>query len=417
MLTLNLQIFAQVYNTLTNNVSPGHSLSAENKTYYDMILLDEAAPMLVHDQFGQRRPIPAKEGDTINFRKYSSLGKALTPLVEGVTPDGQALNVSAVTATVSQYGGYVILSDLLDLMAIDNNIVEATKLIGRQAGLTLDTITRNIINAGTNVIYASKWNGATETPCVASPQMDKTSVLKVETIERAVAKLKALNAPTIDGSHYVGIVHPYTVYQLRRDPEWIDSHKYASPEELFNGEIGRIAGVRFVETSEALIKRSADLASDSHTLTLNGAISAGAATTFSFDGGTVAGSALVGRKLKVGTNIVTVTANTTSAVTFASTTLAATADNTTIYPADLTDDDSSVFCSLIVGKDAYGVTEVEGGGMQTIIKQKGSSGVGDALDQRSSVGWKAIKTAKILDDTRMVRIESTSARFPTTAAN
>lgn len=341
MFNLNLQLFAQVYNTLTNNVAPGHALSAENKVYYDMLLLDEAGPMLVHDQFGQKRPIPANEGKTINFRKYSSLGKALTPLTEGITPDGQALNVSAITAEVSQYGGYVILTDVLELMAIDNNIVEATKLIGRQAGLTLDTVTRNIINAGTNVIYASKWNGATETPCTAAAQMDKTSVLKVETIERAVAKLKALNAPTIDGSYYVGIVHPYTVYQLRRDPEWIDAHKYAAPEELFNGEIGRIAGVRFVETSEALIK---------------------AGTSY-------------------------------------------------------TSDNSSAFCTLIVGKDAYGVTEVEGGGLQTIVKQKGSSGVADALDQRSSVGWKAIKTAKILDDTRMVRIESTSSRFQTAAAN
>jgi N4-gp56 family major capsid protein len=40
------------------------------------------------------------------------------------------------------------------LTAIDNNLVQATKLLGQQAGRTLDTITREELNGGTNVIYS-----------------------------------------------------------------------------------------------------------------------------------------------------------------------------------------------------------------------------------------------------------------------
>ena len=124
-----LQRFA---NELQTTLLPG--LSAEMKTFYDMTLIDEAQANLVHDQFGQKRPIPKNGGKKIEFRKYASLPKALQPLTEGVTPDGKKLSVSTVEAEVNQYGDYVCLSDVLDLTAIDNNALEATKVIGRQIG-------------------------------------------------------------------------------------------------------------------------------------------------------------------------------------------------------------------------------------------------------------------------------------------
>lgn len=111
-------------------------------------------PKLVHDQFGQEKPIPKGKGKTIEFRRYSPLPKALTPLVEGVTPQGSSLNVDVkLTATIKQYGDYITISDMLDLTAIDDNLVQATELLGDQSGETLDTIVRDIINGGTNVLY------------------------------------------------------------------------------------------------------------------------------------------------------------------------------------------------------------------------------------------------------------------------
>lgn len=408
---LYLQLFANHVNVTTDDgtVDPYNDLSPEMKTFYDMTLIDEASANLVHDQFGQKRPIPQGRGKTIEFRKFAPLNKALIPLTEGVTPDGDNLSVSAITATVAQYGSYITQSDVLELTALDNTILEATKLLGRQAGLTLDTVTRNILNAGTNVTYASKWSGSTEIPVSSRAALDATAVLKVDTVNQVVAKLRAVNAPTINGD-YVAIIHPYVAYDLMRDPEWIESHKYAEPGNLYEGEIGKIGGVRFVQSTEALVVDGADLASDAHTLSINHAQGyTGAITSVAFDGGTVATDGLNGRYIRINNKVVLVTDSDSSSITFASTNFGDIADNTVIYP--VASAGGNVFCSLFIADGAYGVTEITGGGLQTIVKQKGSAGTADPLDQRSSVGWKAIKTAKILIGDYLVRVESVSPRF------
>lgn len=410
-LMFNIQLFAnEVQTTLLSG------LSNEMKTFYDMTLIDEAQAALVHDQFGQKRPIPANGGKTIEFRKFAALAKATTPLTEGVTPDGKKLSVSKIEASVSQYGDYITQSDVLELTALDNTVLEATKLLGRQAGATLDTVTRNVMQSGANVMYADKVVSNTATAVSVRYALDATAVLTVELIQRAVTHLRAQNTPTIDGK-YVAIIHPYAAYDLMRDKEWIDAHKYAQPTNLYDGEIGEIAGVRFVQTTEAKIYRGDDLASNARTLIINEASGySGAITSVTFDGGTVAADALIGRYIIINGVKVLVTDNTTSTITFASTNFGAVADNTVIYPGEGGAGGISVFGTLLLGADAYGVTEISGGGLQTIVKQKGSAGTADPLDQRSSVGWKGIKTAEILVENYMLRLESCSARFSSTAA-
>lgn len=313
---LNLQLFADP----NTNITSDSGLSAENKTFYDMTLIDEASANLVHDQFGQKKPIPAGNGKTVNFRKFASLPKAITPITEGVTPNGKKLTVTIVEATVAQYGDYVTLSDMLDLTAIDPVVVEATKVVGRQAGLTLDTITRNVLHGGKNVFYAPKADG---TVVSSRSALDETCKITVDAVKKVVAYLKKSNAPKING-YYVGIIHPYAAYDLMSDNEWKYPHQYQDTENIYNGEIGSIAGVRFVESSEAKI----------------------------YEGG--------------------------------------------------------VFGTLIIGDGAYGVTEITGGGLETIVKQLGSAGSADPLNQRSTVGWKATKTAEILVEPYMARIEHKS---------
>ena len=250
----DLQLFADLNTNTTGSNTTGNDLSAEMKTFYDMTLIDEAGPQLVHSQFGQKRPIPKGSGKTIEFRKFSPLPKATTALTEGVTPDGGKLNVSTVTATVGQYGYYIVQSDMLELTALDNTILEATQLLGKQAGNTLDTIVRNVLIGCPNVNYCPKISGGAETAVTSRSAMDTTSQLTVDVVQQVVAKLRANNAPTIDGD-YAAINHPYVAYDLMRDPEWIDAHKYAQPENLYAGEIGKVAGVRFVQTTEAKVWR------------------------------------------------------------------------------------------------------------------------------------------------------------------
>ena len=406
----DIQLFADSVQT-----TGAAGLSAEMKTFYDMALIDEAQANLVHDQFGQKRPIPANGGKIIEFRKFAPLAKATTPLTEGVTPDGKQLSVSTVSAAVSQYGDYITQSDMLELTALDNTILESAKLLGRQAGATLDTVVRNVMHSGTNVMYAEKSTASGTEEVKKREALDKSCKITVELIQRAVAKLRAQNAPPINGK-YVGIIHPYVAYDLMRDSEWIDAHKYAQPENLYEGEIGEIAGVRFVQTTEAKIYCGADLAGDSRTLSVNNASGyTGSVSAVKFDGGTVAENALAGRYILLNGVRAKVTANTADTLTIEAADFGTVADNSVIYPGEGGADGLAVFGTLILGDGAYGVTEVTGGGLEIIVKQRGSSGAADPLDQRSSVGWKALKTAELLIENYLLRIESVSPKFSASA--
>lgn len=415
----HIQLFAGDEPILNPNGTNSPGLSEENKTFYDRALLEEAGPNLIHAQFGQKRPIPKSGGKRIQFRKYAALPKALKPLTEGITPSGRSLNVTAVEAEVNQYGDYVTLTDVLDLTAIDNNVLEATKAIGRQAGLTLDTITRNVLHSGTNVYYCPHIDPATgaKTAINDRAELDGSCPLTVDVVKRVAAILKAANAPKINGN-YVAIIHPLASYDLMSDEHWEEMNKYTTPEAQFEGEIGRIAGVRFIESSEAMVHLGADLASDSATLLVNksGGYS-GVISSIAFDGGTVAADALVGREINIGGVSAMVTANTANTLTIDPTDFGTVADNAVIYPGEGGKEGVAVFGTLFIADGAYGVTEVAGGGLKTIIKQLGSAGTGDPLDQRSTVGWKALQTAEILMEPYMIRVESTSAMDDSAKAN
>lgn len=390
------------------NVTTDAALSDEMKTYYSDYLIDMAEPELVHDQFGQKKPIPKNNGKNIEFRKYDSLPKALVPLTEGVTPSGKKLSVSTVTATVAQYGDYVELSDILLLTAIDNNLVEATELLGSQAGRTLDTITREVLNGGTNVQYGANAVQARYNLVGGDATPANNHYLTVDCIKRAVRTLKVFNTPKIDGN-YVAIIHPDCSYDLMSDPEWKYPHQYVDTENIYQGEIGMIAGVRFVETTEAKVFHAANLAGDDRTLAVNGAVSA--STTVNFDGGTVSAHDLKGRTLQFydatnGWQVGEVSDNTASAITLkAALTIA---DNAVIYPGEAGRGGRDVYSTLVLGANAYGVTELTGGGLQHIVKQLGSGGTTDPLNQRATAGWKATKTAERLVEQYMVRIETAS---------
>lgn len=427
---LNLQLFADVINVTEDmgQSSPGPNvLSNEMRIYYEKRLIDFAEPNLVHDQFGDKYPIPKNGGKTIEFRKYAPLPKRLTPLVEGVTPDGQALDVSTITATVNQYGGYVKITDMLDMTAIDNNLLQATKLLGGQAGRTSDTITRDILAAGTNVMYAPKVAGGVETEVTSRADLDTTALLTRNLIFKAAAKLKSQNANPIDDA-FVAIVHPNVAADLMISDQWLDVHKYAQPENIYKGEIGKLGGVRFVESTEAKIfgpsfgaglerytlKTALD-GTGSQTIAVTEAISADEATA-------ITAAITAGRNtIYVGGKAATLSAVTAGAAGSATFTTTANVKSVSagaaVYGAGAASDGSSVYATLVIGAAAYGVTEVSGGGLTSIIKQLGSAGSADPLNQRATSGWKLVKTAEILVQQNMVRIEHCSAVGPTEAAN
>jgi N4-gp56 family major capsid protein len=226
------------------------SLSPEIKTFYDRTLLERALPTLVHAQFAQRRPLGRAQGKTIEFRKFTPLtvDASLTALTEGVTPAGNDLNATAITAAINQYGDFIQGSDLLDLTAIDPVLTETAELLGEQAGLWIDRVIREVLMAGTTVQRVG--GGA------ARVNIGAANILTVTEIRRAIRTLKANNIKGVAGtrgSDYVAFVHPRTIYDLQSDTAWRNPHEYQDTEAIYNGEIGRLYGCRFIESTEAKV--------------------------------------------------------------------------------------------------------------------------------------------------------------------
>jgi N4-gp56 family major capsid protein len=397
------------------NKTTDSALSDEMKTFYSKYLIENAKAVLIHDQFGQTRDIPQGSGKTVEFRKYAPYPKALTPLAEGVTPAGRKLSVSTITATVSQYGDYTEISDVLKLTAIDNNILEATKLHAQQAGETLDTVTREILNGGENRQFANNQVAARYLLVGGDATETNNHYLNVEAVRRGVRNLKNNKAKKING-YYVGIIHPDTAFDLMGDDDWVAASEYAGSGQIFEGEIGKIHGVRFVETTEAKIFHAADLVAEgstneARTLTVaaynNKVITIGEALS------DAEATALAGRKIIIDGYLYTVASAATGAAGEATVTITEVpthdpANGDVIYPGEAGAAGRDVYSTLLLGSDAYGITKVTGGGLETIVKQLGSAGTADALNQRATVGWKAIKTAVILVDSYMLRIETAS---------
>lgn len=263
---LNLQLFAgagslinatTAYVTNDSNEAAGafsspNTLSPTMKTYYDTELLENARSNLIFAQFGRKQGLPANKGRTVEWRKWNTLPNAPT-LSEGIVPSGQKMGMTTLTASLQQYGMFVAITDLLDLHAIDNVLLGATEELGASAGETQDILIRNVLQQATNVIYCDTVaSGASTAVSAYTGMAADNNRLTPDMVNKAFTWLKKCKAPTINGK-YVAILHPSVSYDLRSSTDWIEAHKYAATTEIFNGEIGELHNVRFVESTNAKI--------------------------------------------------------------------------------------------------------------------------------------------------------------------
>ena len=235
-------------------------IPAEVNNFYDKVLLFRAVPSFVHNRFAQIRDIPRKSGtNVIKFRRYGNLAAATTALSEGITPSGSQLSITDVTATALQYGDYVTITDIVDMQSFDPVLTETAEILGDQVGDTLDQLCRDVIAAGSTVQYAAS----------ASARTDITTAMKLNRAEtkEAVRTLKGNNTKPIlsmvnpstgynttpIGRTFVGIVHPDTTFDLDDATGWIPVEKYPNKSNVMPDEVGALAGVRFIETTNAKI--------------------------------------------------------------------------------------------------------------------------------------------------------------------
>ena len=392
------------YTNTTANTVTGTDL---NKTYYDRQLLESAKTRFVHASFGQTRTIPKNNGKRVEFRRWNifDANDALKALEEGVTPNGQALSQSTVEARVNQYGAYVEVSDLLDLTAYDQVIADSAELLGEQLGTVVEWVTRDAMCSGSNVQRA---NGKT-----SRTELTSADKLTVDEIRKAVRTLKRAKArPFNDGSrkpHFICICSPEATYDLQSDPLWQDVSKYSNAEQIYSGEIGRLFGVVFVESTEAKIFKQSvynvakTSTQESEYLKLKNTPTPEELAYYS----------RIGSIIYINDKPTSVSSYDAETNTLTLTTPATVNAGDIVYTKDAGEIDPSTYAAmdvhatLVFGKDAYGIVDVEGNGaLEIIIKPHGSSGTADPLNQRGTVGAKvAAYTATILNDLWMLRIE------------
>ena len=236
-------------------------ISAEVNNFYDRALLEQAIPAFVHNRWAQVRDLPAGSGtDTVKFRRYGLLSANTTALSEGVTPSGTQLSITDITATVLYYGDYVTATDKVTWESMDPILTETAEQLGIQAGDSLDQLCRDVMAATTTKQYAS----------TASSTGTITSAMKISRAEvkEAVRTLQTNNAKPVTSMvnpstgynttpinrAYIGIVSEDTLYDLDDATGWTPAEKYSNKSDLMPDEVGSLAGVRFVMTTNAKVR-------------------------------------------------------------------------------------------------------------------------------------------------------------------
>ena len=375
---------------------------------------------------------PKNNGKIVQFFRYTELPAVTKPLYEGVTPDGQQLTETAFSVMTKNYGGWMAYTDELDLWHVDKKTKAIAERLTRQARLSIDTAGRDAICAGLNVMYPGT--------ITARASIKDTDILTYAVIKKAVRNLKIKGAQPFADGYFHGKISHETYYDLTNDTHWDDANKYQNKTREEKYLLGMIYKVKFFEVDNPKTFKAESYLDADHTISaLSGAnlspcynaatrtltVATGTALT-SDQARELTGKLVYVDYTKDATHYKTpmciekiVPGTATADVTFRWTPGSTITDEWTyaqsvqIIPSGggSTADSSSgtVHASLIYGQDAFGMVKLGGKGkpnIRIIVKELGSSGDQDPLNQRGSIGWKVpFFCAAVIQDDFIVRIE------------
>jgi len=316
------------------------SIAREVSRYYWPNWLAVAREARVHGKFGDPTRLPAKSSATIAMRRVTKLAAATTPLTEGVTPSGSSFTISEITETVKQYGDFISITDAITKVHEDPVLTQISVEQGEQLADTLDTLDREVLNAGTSVIYGNGVSRSAVNTIIATNELDT-----------AIRLLKGQNAKVMEPpvpagvniatsglrKAFVAIVHPDLEHTLEGLTGFVPINQYPGQSFIMEHEIGYYKDIRFVMSTKSKI----------------------------FPGAGAAG----------GSNVKETGGN------------------------------ADVYTVVILGRNAYANIVLSQGNSEMIIKQLGSAGAADPLNQRGTMGWKIWYASKIKNDAFMTRIE------------
>ena len=367
---------------------------------------------------------PEGNGKHVRMWRYSELPAITTPLAEGVTPDGQKLTETAFTVMTKPYGGWMAYTDELDLFHVDKKTDAIAERLVRQAALSIDTVGRDQLCAGLNVMYPGS--------VTSRAALTASDILTYAVIKKVVRNLKKKGAqPFPDGYYHAKIDHD-TYYDLTQDTHWNDVAKYQDDSRVKSYELGNIYKVKFFEVdngkifaaenyvygSKAYLTAYADFDAANRAMIVTDTMSEDEARELT-------GKMVYVQYTSSGTDYVTPmcvervypsgTANQTKIVFRWVPAASVTANWTTakslkVVPSGGATSGAEVHASLIYGQHAFGLVKLGGGkgkpNIQTIIMPLGSEGSADPLKQRGSIAWKVKHFAcAVIQDDFIVRVE------------
>lgn len=323
------------------------NLAPEFEQAIELLFIRGHEANLVLEQFATMTNIPKNSGVLAGtIYRTEHLDPIEIPLTEGKTPNPHATKIVAETISVDQYADWQMITDVVDAVSLHKMISLISSQQQYQSARTKQRLTRDAILVGAQAAYASavtrnaEGKPTAETEVMSAGNLTVNSKLSVKECQKIVARFQRNNIPPVAGGDYVMIVHPDTAFDLKRDPEFIEMHKYSNTTALFNGEIGKIDGMRFVMSTEAVkitINKEAD-------------------------------------------------------------------DAAALGPVNM-----PVYHNIALGANAFAMARLGNENIHYIIKELGSGGTSDPLNQRASAGWKLFTGAKVTDELAIYDLMTTSS--------
>lgn len=255
-------------------------LSGYFAQYYDKLALETLFPDLRAYQFAEKKPLPRGMGKTINFFRFVAPAAVKTNMTELTVPAQVYESTNSLSASIIQRGAYTQMDELVDLTSISPAIEDWSRQMGMRAARTVDSYIYQKIGfavyegASRSALYkdnkasnatgtaAKIWSGDNvengfhiyHNKTKLSESANVTSIaataFSVRSVQHAVKTLKTSDVSPMKDGRYVCLIHPEGEHDIQTATAWKTWNAYTSPELMYKGEIGEIAGVRFVSSTD-----------------------------------------------------------------------------------------------------------------------------------------------------------------------
>jgi N4-gp56 family major capsid protein len=224
-----------------------------DQTAYERLAFYSLRPELYYDRVADVQPTrQSMPGSAVVFTIIADMAVASTALNESVDVDAIALTDSQVTVTLVEYGNSVNTTRKLRATSFIEVNPAVAKVIGYNAGRSIDSVAQLTVQAGSNVRYAT--GGATDP--TGRTGVEPGDTLTAADVRRVRAELVAANVAPKDGNLYIAYIHPDVLFDLKSETgegSWLSSRTFTDQvhNDLLTGEAGVFGGFRFIETPRA----------------------------------------------------------------------------------------------------------------------------------------------------------------------